>query len=337
VTKSHRYLNKTEQRLSDAGIRRSRFVPRGSLLMSICATVGRPVETQIDVCIHDGFVVFEQPLCDQSFLYYVLSSLEKDWARSGQTGSQMNLNTALIRARRVAIPVSRVEQRAIASTLSDVDALLAGLDQLVIKKRNLKQAVMQQLLTGKIRLEGFNEEWQARRLGEVVKFKKGQPITEGSAIPGPVPVIAGGKEPAYFHNKSNRSGKTITISASGSAGYVAFFNEPIFASDCTTIGESEDYSIEFVYYLLKWKQSTIYAVQTGGAQPHVHASDISPIEVIWPSLPEQVAIASILTDMDAEISALEARRDKTKALKQGMMQELLTGRTRLVRLETVRG
>ena len=87
-----------------------------------------------------------------------------------------------------------------------------------------------------------------KRLGDVVKISKGQLITEKHAISGVIPVIAGGKKPAYFHNKSNRIGKTITISASGaSAGYVAFFDEPIFASDCSTISEGNDYSIEFIY------------------------------------------------------------------------------------------
>ena len=131
VTKSGRYLVETTQRLSDAGVRNSRFVPSGSLIMSICATVGRPIETRIDVCIHDGFVVFDRPAVDQSFLYYVLTELEPRWSSKGQTGSQMNLNTGLIKGTKIAIPSKEDEQRAIAAALSDVDALLAKLDQLI--------------------------------------------------------------------------------------------------------------------------------------------------------------------------------------------------------------
>lgn len=96
VTNSGRYLKETTQRLSEAGIRRSRPVPSGSLIMSICATVGRPIETRIDTCIHDGFVVFDQPSIDQSYLYHLLAALEPTWSKHGQTGSQMNLNTGLI-------------------------------------------------------------------------------------------------------------------------------------------------------------------------------------------------------------------------------------------------
>ena len=250
--------------------------------------------------------------------------------RSGQPGINGNEYSQL------PIPVPPVpEQRAIATALSDVDGLLGGLDRLIAKKRDLKQAAMQQLLTCQTRLPGFHGEWEVKRLGDVVRITKGQLITEGTAIPGAIPVIAGGKKPAYFHNKPNRAGKTVTISASGaSAGYVAFFDEPIFASDCSTICESGDYSIEFVYFQLQLKQATIYKAQTGGAQPHIHAAEINPIEFFWPTVPEQTAIAEVLTDMDAELAALEQRREKTRALKQAMMQELLTGRARLVSAES---
>lgn len=316
----------------------------GDVLISITADIGiigyvdSRVPSSAFINQHIALIRFDSSKINGKFVAYFLASEnpQKRFRASTDTGAKAGVNLSTVQAIRIALP-SLSEQSAIASALSDVDALLAGLDRLITKKRDLKQAAMQQLLTGKVRLPGFKGDWEARRLGEVVKFEKGQLITEGSAILGPIPVIAGGKKPAYFHNRSNRTGKTITISASGaSAGYVAFFNEPIFASDCTTIGESEDYSIEFVYFLLQWKQSAIYTAQTGGAQPHVHASDISPIELFWPAVPEQIAIASILSDMDAEISALETQRDKTRALKQGMMQELLTGRTRLVRLKEER-
>ena len=234
-----------------------------------------------------------------------------------------------------AVPLPALaEQRAIAAALSDVDALLGGLDRLIAKKRDLKQAAMQQLLTGQTRLPGFSGAWEVKRLGEVVQIQKGQLITSSTLLPGDIPVIAGGKQPAYFHATANRYGRTITISASGaSAGYVALYDEPIFASDCSTISESEAYCLDFVFYQLLCEQQTIYKAQTGGAQPHIHAKDLNPILFSFPTVPEQTAIAAVLSDMDAELAALEARRDKTRDLKQAMMQELLTGKTRLVKPE----
>jgi len=249
---------------------------------------------------------------------------------TGTSGSMKNLSKPSLMDLHIAFP-SLPEQQAIATALSDADELIGSLEQLLTKKRQIKQGAMQELLTGKKRLSGFSGEWEVKKLGEVIKITKGQLITEKNAIPGTIPVIAGGKKPAYYHNKPNRIGKTVTISASGAnAGYVAFFDGPIFASDCSTVSESGDYSIEYVYSLLQSKQTTIYKAQTGGAQPHIHATDLNPIEVLWPSVPEQTAIAEVLSDMDAEIEALETKLTKARQVKQGMMQELLTGRIRLV-------
>ncbi len=244
---------------------------------------------------------------------------------------QTNLRKDDVLACPLGIPKSEAEQRAIAEALSDVDGLLGGLDRLIAKKRDLKQAAMQQLLTGQTRLPNFHGEWEVKRLGDVAQIKKGQLITSDTLIPGDIPVIAGGKQPAYYHASANRFGRTITISASGaSAGYLALYAEPIFASDCSTISESESYCLDFVFYQLLCKQQTIYKAQTGGAQPHIHAKDLNPIPFSFPPIPEQTAIAEVLTEMDAELAALTQRRDKTRALKQGMMQELLTGKTRLI-------
>ena len=106
ATRAGMFLLETTQQLSPLGVKHSRPVATGSLIMSICATVGRPIITKIDVCIHDGFVVFENLQADQRFLYYVLKWIEPDWSKHGQTGSQMNLNTGLITAHAFPSPPS---------------------------------------------------------------------------------------------------------------------------------------------------------------------------------------------------------------------------------------
>ena len=109
--------------------------------------------------------------------------------------------------------------------------------------------------------------WKEVELGEICKIEKGRSITKNIIIEGKVPVIAGGQQPAYYHNKPNREGKTITVSASGAyAGFVNYFEIPIYASDCTTI-QSKDENLlltRFIYLLLKGKQEEIYAMQRGG-------------------------------------------------------------------------
>ena len=146
------YLYETAQKLSELGVQSSRPVARGNLIMSICATVGRPTITEIETCIHDGFVVFEGLKVDKRFLYYALRSIEPEWLRHGQTGSQMNLNTDLIRGTIIQIPCSNREQRTIAAVLVDMDSEIAALDRRRDKTKALKQGMMQQLLTGRIRL-----------------------------------------------------------------------------------------------------------------------------------------------------------------------------------------
>jgi type I restriction enzyme, S subunit len=152
VTKSGMYLRKTTQRLSVLGVQHSRPVGRGSLIMSICATVGRPIITKIDTCIHDGFVVFDNLRTDKYFLYYILSSIEGDWSRHGQTGSQMNLNTGLINRTEIRTSPTTKEQIAIAAILSDMDEDITALEAKLAKTRQIKQGMMQELLTGRIRL-----------------------------------------------------------------------------------------------------------------------------------------------------------------------------------------
>ena len=152
VTKSKKVLNETTQTLSDLGVKNSRLVENGNLIMSICATVGRPILTTFDVCIHDGFVVFRNPQIDKEYLYYFLTFIEDNWSKSGQTGSQMNLNTALINNTEIPFPNSNEEQTRIANIFSDMDAELSALEQKLEKYKKVKLGMMQELLTGKTRL-----------------------------------------------------------------------------------------------------------------------------------------------------------------------------------------
>jgi type I restriction enzyme S subunit len=291
-----------------------------------CALLGTT-----SVAIGREIIIFKTP-SDCAFISYLLSTsnYRKKTLRLARGTTIKHVYPATFLSYQIAHPPLS-EQRAISQALSDVDVLITALDRLIAKKRDIKQATMQQLLTGRTRLPGFSGKWEVKQLGDVVQIKKGQLITSSTLKQGDIPVIAGGKQPAYYHASANRFGRTITISASGaSAGYVALYNYPIFASDCSTISESGSYSLDFIYYQLLSMQQTIYKSQTGGAQPHIHAKDLTPLKALVPSMPEQVAIAAVLSDMDAELSALEARRDKTRDLKQGMMQELLTGKTRLI-------
>ncbi len=320
--------------LTVEGAERSRPCKKGTLTIVCSGTVGITSFLGVDACIHDGFLALINlnTKINDDYLYHQLSGLQQRFNSSATHGGVFtNLTTSGVNEFFVPFPPSYEEQHAIAEALSDMDALITAQEALIVKKRAIKQGVMQELLTGKRRLPGFNGEWEEKTLGEVVDITKGQLITEKNAIKGQIPVVAGGKQPSYYHNSANRHGETITISASGAnAGFIAFYQTPIFASDCSTISHSNNYEIRFIYQYLLLKQEFIFRLQSGGAQPHIHPSDLIPIIIHIPEIIEQQAIATILFDLDEEINTLEQIKDKNKALKQGMMQELLTGRIRLM-------
>ncbi|MGN8376256.1 restriction endonuclease subunit S [Helicobacter pylori] len=152
ISKNSRFLYKTAQKLSKKGIEKSRFVKQNSLIMSMCATIGKPIITKIDTCIHDGFVVFENPKIDLNYLYYFLCYIEKEWLESGQQGSQVNLNVDLIKNKEVFCPKDLNEQIAIANILSDVDNEIISLKNKKRQFENIKKALNHDLMSAKIRV-----------------------------------------------------------------------------------------------------------------------------------------------------------------------------------------
>lgn len=181
-------------------------------------------------------------------------------------------------------------------------------------------------------MSDYPKDWEEVKLGDIpIQIKKGDLITKKERANGNIPVIAGGKSPAYYCNRYNREGTTITVSASGAnAGYVNLFYGQIFASDCSTIKEDCSYCIEYIYYLMAKEQENIYKLQTGGAQPHVHPKDIEKLEVIYSrNIEEQKAIADTLMTFDKHIENLEKLIEKKKMIRDGAVEDLMTGKTRL--------
>ena len=317
----------------------SRFaVKSGDYIISCSGTIGR---------IYQIPLTFPKGIINQALLkltintekinptyfykYFQWDKFQQKIIDDTQGGAMKNLvGMDIFKKAPIVLPEMK-EQTAIAEALSDIDGLISSLQKLIEKKKAIKQGAMQELLTGKKRLPGFSEEWAYRRVGEICSITKGQIITEKTAIHGNVPVIAGGKTPAFYHNVANRESDVITISASGAnAGYIAFHDYPIFASDCSTIESSDQYDVKFIYYALLYHQQELIGMQTGGAQPHIHPKEIGVLLVPRINQEEQRAIANVLSDMDSEIEQLEKKLAKCQQIKQGMMQELLTGRIRLV-------
>ncbi|PKV12913.1 restriction endonuclease subunit S [Xanthomonas prunicola] len=214
-----------------------------------------------------------------------------------------------------------------------MDVLLDELDRLIAKKRAIKQAAMQQLLTGQTSLPGFSGKWEVKKLGALAVISKGEQLhIDEFGTDGQFPHFNGGISPSGFANKFNTPANTIAISEGGnSCGYVQLVSLPFWCGGhCySVVPQSADN--RFLFHALKNQQQAIQGLRVGSGLPNVQKKSLGSFEVHLPrEKSEQVAIATILSDMDAEITALETRRTKTRALKQAMMQELLTGRTRLV-------
>ena len=227
----------------------------------------------------------------------------------------------------VPLPTIEGEQDAISQAIRDADSLLDGLDRLIAKKRDLKQAAMQQLLTGKTRLPGFEGEWEAKKLGELLTICHGKSQREVEMIDGPFPILAtGGKIGTASRPLYDKP--SVLIGRKGTINQPQYMDRPFWTVDTLFYSIIKgNNNAKFLYYrflLIDWMQ---YNEASG--VPSLNARTIESIEIRSPEPKEQAAIATVLSDMDAEMAALEQRRTKTKDIKQAMMQELLTGKTRL--------
>jgi len=294
---------------------------------------------------------------DSNYLsQYLASPFGKETFERNLNGSALQeIPIASLRKMHVVVP-PLFEQRAIASALSDVDTLLARLDQLITKKRDLKLATTQQLLTGQTRLPGFSGDWVEQSIASFSAFvsKGSTPTTygfkwvnSGILFLRSECVSANGLDlsQSMFISESAHAclsrgevvAGDILITITGNVGRVVQLGTDF------SVGNTNQHiarirvkdpkvSSAFVFHWLS--QKTVRAVfeknTTGQAYPQISLKQVRETQIPLPSRDEQTAIATVLSDMDAELAALEARREKTRALKQGMMQELLTGRIRLV-------
>lgn len=331
----------TEQMITDEGLKHSsaRMLPKGTVVFSRTATVGKTTVLGRDMATSQDFANYIcGPRLDNYFLLYLFRGMGRTW-KGLMAGSIHNtIYMPVFKALQIPLPPVP-EQRAIAEALSDVDGLLGALDRLIAKKRDLKQAAMQQLLTGQTRLPGFHGEWEVKTVAELeslklVKLSRGQVISKNDInnIPGDCPIYS-----SSVHNDGlfGRYGKfmfdeeLITWSVDG-GGH--FFHRPKHKFSVTNVcGFMRVDTSRISYRFLAAELQLLHSRKSFDYQSKAHPSIVrKEYEVHLPSLPEQTAIAQVLSDMDSELAALQQRRDKTRVLKQGMMQELLTGKTRLV-------
>ncbi|MEZ5599113.1 MAG: restriction endonuclease subunit S [Pseudomonadales bacterium] len=376
VETSHPYIRVSDMRQGGVVVDELKYVPdkafaaisayrifKEDLFISVAGTlglVGKIPESLDGANLTENANRISSITCYRDYLLYVLlSPLVQRVIESIQTvGAQPKLALTRIRKFAIPLPPSVEEQRAIATALSDVDALLDGLDRLIAKKRDIQQAAMQQLLTGKTRLPGFEGEWLPLNMAKnsTLKARIGwQGLTTAEYLDiGDYSLVTGtdfrgGKiiwegchfveKPRYDQDRNIQIKQNdILLTKDGTIGKAAYVDYLPFPSTLNSgvfvIRPVNDaYDSRFFFYVLMSDVFTEFLkkLAAGSTISHLYQKDFVNFEFLAPATKaEQTAIAEVLNDMDADIELLEKRRTKTADLKQAMMQELLTGRTRLV-------
>ena len=335
--------------------RKYSYPKKGDVLLSAAGTIGRTVVYDgRDAYFQDSNIVWldnDESLVLNKYLYWWYKVIAWNTEDGGIVTRLYNNN---LKSSLIPLP-PLPEQHRIAAALSDVDELIAALGKLIEKKRNIKAGTMQQLLTGKRRLPGFGGKWVEKRLGEIGKFSKGAGISKEQSNSGPLPAVRYGELYTTHHDYIKHFESFISEDVAKCATQL-HKGDIVFACSGETkeeIGKCAAYLGEEVAYaggdliiftplpeydslFLGFELNTPLCAQQkaaagqGDAVVHIRQESIAAITVfVPPTLSEQRAIAAVLSDMDAEIAALEVEQAKYARIKSGMMQELLTGRTRL--------
>jgi len=349
-------VTETSSFLTEEGSKHSRTLETGTLIIANSgATLGVAKILGMTCCANDGIAaIVNQSVGDTRFVCQYINTRTKHLREVVATGNgQPNLNIKLIREILIPYPLLS-EQSAIAEALYDLDALIGALDQIIDKKRSIKLAAMQQLLTGKKRLAGFHGEWQTKQLGNTGTFFKGFGIKKDEVVSDGLPCIRYGEIYTHHNDHLKKFNSYITPATAKQTQRIQK-GDLLFAASGETIeeigkcvaflGDEEAYAggdiiifrpvgqdSKFLGYLMNQSSVASQKARMGQGEVVVHISsrNLARLEIFLPPQREQTAIAEALSDVDAELAELEQRRAKTHALKQGMMQELLTGRTRLL-------
>ena len=357
VGAGEKFIETTEEKIIPEGVSRSRMVYKGDLILSNSMSYGRPYIMNIEGCIHDGWLMIQKydRLFNREYLYYALSSdlTMRQYVAMAAGSSVQNLNKEKVS--KVVLPCPKIsEQKKIAEVLSSIDALIVDLQKLIRKKKDVLYGSMQKLMTGEIRLQGFSEEWELVEIGSVAKVIDPHPSHRApEAVEYGIPFVGIGDidEEGNINKKSARivdesvytehsqrydlSKNLIGIGRVASLGKVIRLRNDIgeyVISPTMAIIDFESIDPMFAYYYMRSSefQNQFTSSSNGSTRQSVGMHYIRNLNIRKPSPEEQVKLSQCLGDMDYEIRKLEEKCSKYQKVKQGMMEELLTGKVRLV-------
>lgn len=290
-----------------------------------------------EVCLGQRTVLIrpdKNKVCPEFLVYYILAPKQQYELLGTANGATVaHVNLPIIRKMPVNLPDIDVQKK-IARYIAKYDDLIEN-NQKQIK---LLEEVVQRLYKEwfvDLRFPGYKkcqivdgvpEGWEKSRLGDFARFKRGKTITKAQVKKGSVPVVAGGLEPAYFHNESNTTAPVITVSGSGAnAGFARLYNVDVFASDCSFIDSKASPYIYFVYCYIKENKTALDALQKGAAQPHVYAKDINTLGIIVPNDDILKQFCFIATFYFKKIKALQEQKEFLSEARDRLLPRLMSG------------
>jgi type I restriction enzyme S subunit len=357
---NNKYITSSRRKISKYGFESSsaQILPIGTILMTTRASIGDLSILLNEATTNQGFqsLVSKDDIYNE-FLYYVMLTKKPDLLKNASGSTFLEISPNKVRSIKIPLPPTLKEQKAIATALSDVDNLITNLDHLIAKKKAIKQGAMQRLLTpphlGGKRLSGFDGEWERKEVQKFINVGRGgspRPIQDYiTTSPDGVNWIKIGdtskfsKYITYTKEKIIEEGENLSRSVKAGdfllSNSMSFGRPYILKIDgCIHDGwlvlqDYQDYfDIDFLYYTLMSKDvfDQYLSKASGSGVLNLNKELVKVVELNRPKdLKEQVAIATILSDMDKELIELATKKQKYQGIKQGMMQELLTGKTRL--------
>lgn len=348
-----KYITQTAEKIMQSGAARSVRVNAGDFILSNSMSFGRPYILNIGGCIHDGWLRLYDyhESVDKEFLYYILSSEEtkKQYATFVAGSGVQNLNKTVVKKVVVHLP-SIPEQKRIARALSEIDDHIDNLAELIEKKKGIRDGALEDLVSGRTRLAGYTELWSESSLGSIGTFTKGAPLSKAHISSSGTPFILYGELYTTYHEVTykvyrrteetadeahySRIGDVIIPTSGETAEEIAtaccvMVPGVILAGDLN-IYRSPELDGRFLSYVIKHVvNQQISELAQGISIIHINAKTLKKIVVCYPKREEQSAIADIIDTMDTEISALEDERNKMIQIREGVMDDLLTGRVRL--------
>lgn len=349
------YVDNSERKITEQGLKNSSacLLPEGAILLCTRATIGDLAIAKVPLATNQGF---KNLVCysniDNVFLSYLLRTKKEEMMERAIGTTFLEISKKELSKIIIAFPELQ-EQRAIAEALTSVDTHIANLTELIEKKKAIRDGALEDLVSGRVRLEGFSKKWHCNPLNKLGTFVKGAPLSKADITESGTPLILYGELYTTYgdvvHNVIHRTNACVEqkyLSVTGdviipTSGETA---EEIATAACVMqdgvilggdlmIIKTHKSLVDgrFLSYLINHVVNRAIAdIAQGISVIHIKPKEVSRIDILYPDIDEQLAIADVIETMDAEIASLEDECDKMRQIKAGMMGDLLTGRVRLI-------